>query len=371
MNAVLTAIDTLGKDSFVAPVMYLYAQQMGHDLEYLTINGPKNMEGGGKFYHKHRDFFEKFKADPKGVDAMQQFRIIQEMLEHKLEKGIRKYIEETVEGAQISAAALHMGQVDSAVMHYLSVRIPKRVLVEQVNKMGPEDLMMGYAMHNCLEMIDLMRFHANPDARVYALWLNGQRVGMSYDLEIAQEANGQEPVKAPLIDSVEFSDEFFKAFRALYGAVEEGTGKPIKIPDMLPAKMFVTGYLFSRLQQSEKGIYVLPESNNIHVRAAMREFIGLYGGKPVLGYNGVRLKTDTDFTHMPFWIDKSAIEGQVQSAWFDTDLKVAKPGTPAFENNPMISDAANEQLRTAYRQIEESTSGKHADVSAKELFPNL
>ena len=198
-----------------------------------------------------------------------------------------------------------------------------------------EETALGYAMGNCLKLTDLMRYSINSNARLFCFWANGKRVGMSYSVGVTQNLltgrkfevgkNGEakevdvSELSDSLIDSIEIGDQFLKDMHKEY-STEEGK----KIHDYLLVHRLVDNYLMSSLQDSRRGIYVLPESNNFLVRRAMGSFIESMGGVRVIEYSGVRVNTDTDFSKVPYWIDKQSLQGKVHTTMKCSDGSTEK-----------------------------------------------
>jgi hypothetical protein len=103
--------------------------------------------------------------------------------------------------------------------------------------------------------------------------------------------------KDHLIDSIELSDLFFKNMKPVVNEIGE----------YAIVERLVDLYLSLRLAMSEKGLYVLPSSNDMRVKRAMMEFVNHHNAEKVLGYSGTKVKTDTDFENMPYFVPKTQV----------------------------------------------------------------
>ena len=341
-NPGLLLIDIKEYYSFFMNLLEIYIKNIDEDLQSVLTQGPRLMPNGSKFYHENKAFFEAFKADPNNVDIFKQVEIVEKIAEKIQHKGFKEFINTTLEGIKWGNEELKQGKPNSDVMHYLSSRYPNKVIIEKINQAGKGDLLLGYGMHNCLKTMDLIRYHSNPDARIYCFWLDGIKVGMSYDVMVQGFDN---EYKNPLIDSIELNEHYSKTMQKFY---RNKDGTPALESDV--TGMLVELYLKIRAQHSETGIYVLPESNNFHVKEAMQKFIKNNNGKPVLGYKGSRVSTDTDFKGMPYWVDKSEITSKIYNVILSSDGEVLVPGEGRITSH-QLTDEANEHLKSQLKMI--------------------
>ncbi len=335
-NAGIWMIDYLGRDTVYFPFMQVYMGQIDTDMQHILTEGPRKMAAGGRFYHQHQDFFRRLKEDPQKVDLLELIRVARGISEGMQDKDFKEFIKSTLEGINSTTPELADGITNTGVMHYVSIRNPNSILVEQIQRIQADNLLLGYAMNNCLKAMDILRYNSNPNSMLYCMWLNGLRVGMSYDLLVSRPdtATAGKPLKDPLIDSIELSDQYFEVMQKLI-TTKDGA----KFQDHAMVMLFVNCYLSTRIQYSERGIYVSPESNNFHVRSAMEAFIEAYKGKRVLAYQGTRVHTDTDFKKMPYWIDRSNIAGKIETYTLDMGGRPADPGKQT--RDPFLTEQAN------------------------------
>jgi hypothetical protein len=291
-----------------SPLLGLYISTVDHDLNRILKEGPRKMREGGKFYHANRDFFQRFKAGKlEKSDVEKRYHLAKAIAEKVDDPAFKEFIETTIRGIDCASRSLFEGRTNPDILHYLSKRNNPMILVEQVNGFYGGEILLGYSMNICLKILDLMRYHGNPNTRISCFWLDGIRVGMSYDILVSRDApvNEKDPSRKPhfdpLVDSIELGDQFLGKMGKFYGV--EG-GKEEESPLI---NGFIITYLQSRLQTSERGIYVIPESNNLIVRRAMRSWVEVSKGVPLLHYEGPRVKTDTEFDRIPYWVDKSAL----------------------------------------------------------------
>jgi len=354
-NPGMLLLDPLGSNSIFFPTIYMYAECTENDLTKILKKGPRDMHGGKKFYHENKEFLDKFKEG--GLDAVAEdpaklMEVVDGIYEGMQDKKFKDFIKITTDGLSSAGPGLLKGIVDNGLMRYFSLRNSDRVLVKEINRAVQGDYLMGYAMNNCLSVMELLRYTSNPDARLYCMWMDGKKVGMSYDLLISQpgRSNSEDGEKDPLIDSIEFSDDFYKAMHKRYGTTSRK-----RVPNVLFAKMFVNGYLTSRAQHSERGIYVLPESNDFLVKSAIMDFIEDNNGQPVLSYQGNRVNTDTDFRKMPYWVSKEEVMKGMGTTIFNSGGEAVSPDSPGSflgtDADSPLSEEATELLNEQFGRL--------------------
>jgi hypothetical protein len=346
-NPGLISLHPFGHDSMYIPAARMWVDQIHNDMQRIIKEGTRKMVNSGKFYHDNKAFFDKWKENPSSVSPKSIEKILKGIREGMQDKEFAAYMDTVLGSLNHVDKEILQGYLEPSTLHYLSSVQSGRVIVEEINAIDHIHILLGYANNNCLKPIDILRYHSNPDARIYSFWLGGDRVGMSYDLLISHNGlKSGDSSKDPLIDSIELSDLLFENVNKVYTLSTKE-----RIPDNYVAKTFVTGYLFARLQHSDNGIYLLPESNNLHVRRAMNDFIVRLNGKKAIFYDGTRVQTDTDFDAMPYWIDKSALTGNIISGFYDmTNGKIVQAENAALAD-PMLSPEANTVMQTELKRI--------------------
>ncbi len=259
------------------------------DVHHILRKGPRIMSRGGRFFSRNKEFFKRWKENPSALDPDYVYAIMQKISQRITDKSLQERIEILTNCREARSTS----PPPDVIMHYLSKCSPQQVLVEALNELKEGDHLLGYAMHNCLSVMDLYRWSQNPNATVSCFWMNGERVGMGFELEVAYMNQNF----FPLVDSFEFGDEF-------YSMMEKISDYDGECPEHYHARCFIHSYLEIQLQRSESGIFILPESNDLRVRDALLDFVEIKEGKPILDYSGMKVYTDTRFESAPFFIEK-------------------------------------------------------------------
>jgi len=338
VNPTTTAIDIIDRSSVVMPTINLYIDMIRNDFDRIIREGARKLPNGGKFYSQHRAFFERYKSAPESVDTLEIYKIATQIIDQMQDRDFREFGMQALNAANSTSERLMRGIATPDQMHYLSLRMAPQVLIEPMNGLNPGDLLMGYGNNNCLRVADMIRYHMSSDARLYAFWLNGLKLGMSYDLLVSQPKPSSSQ-KSPLIDSIELSDAFFTEIKKFYKGPND-----TEIPDSFLTHSLVFNYLVTRVQHSENGVFIVPESNNYHARTAMNDFIRHYNGQPVLAYSGITVETDTDFKRMPFWIERSAVTAELKGKVLDQNGAVVDPSEIPSSINPALSPESSEEV---------------------------
>jgi len=279
----------------------LYSSLRDNDWFLILTQGIKKCESGGKIYAKHREFLEYWKKvhgtepDPEIPDdiAVGSSGLITEIYKACKDPEIKALIKQHSGSFDHTLSELALEDHLPKVFHYVSARFPGEVLVQPVSTLKEENLLLGYATCNCLGVFNLYEHSSHPNAKSDILWMNGQIVGMGYDIRVRNPMHGIDPH----IDSIELGEQFYKGIRSF--ETEGG-----EVGDREMAQRLVWTYLSHKLQQSENGIYIAIESNDLHVESAIESFAEMASAKQIMSIAPGNLEMDAKIERLPFWIHR-------------------------------------------------------------------
>jgi hypothetical protein len=350
-------LSPLTNESIAIPRSIVLIEWLISDIIDIYNDGLRKAHGYKGIYWQNRDFFEmtkKCKDDGvfNDVDLLgkilsdkRHLDILHKIRDNVQESALKKQIDAVINAIPSINSDYKKGIIDNDLFHYLSNRNSGSIITQELNHLASGDILLGYAMNNCLDMVDIYRYHCNPDARIHAFWWAGKRVGISYDIHVNRvvdantlskiietnlESNLKDDekirmlqdkmrskdhvIKEPLIDSIEIGDSFFSA-------IEERFATPagVELPKNMIVRQVVRNYLYSRLQYSDTGIYVQTDSNNLTVQLAISDFIKELDGVQALSYDGTRIKTDVDFKRVPYYVSRASLSGKLVGGFLSAD----------------------------------------------------
>jgi hypothetical protein len=319
-NRMLNILDIGSNNVFGTETLPLYIGMSTLEIASLIKEGMSCIKRAGKFYSDHKDFFQRLTDDPNEVDLEEEYDILSTLRESVTDKKLEARIEDWFNSIDSLTNGVMAGRFSEHIFHYISARLGDQkvkpiayqggneymdlssffpngtdssIIITEADILSNGNFLLGYGMQNCVKVLDMLRYATNPEAQVYVMWHKGMKICMSYELNMGNH-DGQ---KDHLIDSIELSDLFFKNMKPVVNEIGE----------YAIVERLVDLYLSLRLAMSEKGLYVLPSSNDMRVKLAMMEFVNHHNAEKVLGYSGTKVKTDTDFENMPYFVPKTQV----------------------------------------------------------------